>query len=69
MAVSSGGAMAMAMKIILKTQAETVIELNLQTRNTGVSRFFYNEGSIRLTSYNHTPHLDDPSRHPSVTYS
>ncbi len=69
MAVSSGGAMAMAMKIILRTEADTVIELNLQTRNTGVSHFFYNERSIRLTAYNHTPHLDDPSRHPSVSYS
>ncbi len=69
MAVSSGGAMAMAMKIVLRTEADTVIELNLQTRNTGVSHFFYNERSIRLTAYNHTPHLDDPSRHPSVSYS
>jgi len=67
--VSSGGAMAMAMKIVLQSSAESVIELNLQTRNTGVSHYFFNNNSIRLSGYNHTPHLEAPEFQHAVTFS
>ena len=67
--VSSGGAMAMAMSIVLQTAPAAVIELNLQTRNTGVSHYFFNRNVIRLSGFNNTPHLDDPEFHHAVTFS
>lgn len=69
LAVSSGGAMAMAMSIVLQAPPSAVIELNLQTRNTGVSHYFFNRNTIRLSGFNSTPHLDDPEFHHAVTFS
>lgn len=67
--VSSGGANSMLLAQVLKSPAETVVELNLQTRNTGVSHFFFNETAMRLTSFNTTPHLDSPERRELITFS
>ncbi|MGI9274073.1 MAG: histidine phosphatase family protein [Endozoicomonas sp.] len=67
--VSSGGAIAMALVKILKAPKETVVELNLQTRNTAVSHCYFNERSMRLTSFNHVPHLDISGRLDCITYS
>ena len=67
--VSSGGAISMALAKILKAPGETVVELNLQTRNTAVSHCFFNEREMRLTSFNHVPHLDRAGRMESITYS
>lgn len=67
--VSSGGTNSMLLSQVLKAPAETVVELNLQARNTGVSHFFFNEHAMRLTSFNNTPHLDTPERRGFITFS
>lgn len=67
--VSSGGTNSMLLAQVLKAPAETVVELNLQARNTGVSHFFYNQHAMRLTSFNNTPHLDTPEKREFITFS
>ena len=67
--VSSGGAISMALRQILQSPPQTMINLNLQTRNTGVSQCFFNSKGFNLNSFNHVPHLDHPERMDSITYS
>lgn len=67
--VSSGGAIAMALRHILKAQPETMIALNLQTANTAVSRCFYNQNGFSLHSFNHLPHLDSIDRARHISFS
>jgi broad specificity phosphatase PhoE len=67
--VSSGGVIANLVTQTLKADASSVIELNLQTKNTGLSHFVFNEKSLRLTSFNNTPHLDSPQRRQFITFA
>lgn len=67
--VSSGGAISMALRQILQSPASIMVDLNLQTKNTGVSHCFFNSQGFSLSSFNHVPHLDSPDRHHAVTYS
>lgn len=69
LAVSSGGAIAMALRQILKAPSDTVIELNLQTKNTALAHCFFNPKAMRVTSFNHVPHLDTNERNDKITYS
>ncbi len=67
--VSSGGAIAMWMHHLLKTADETVVELNLQIRNTSVTEGFFNQKAFRLSAFNQVPHLDREDRQDAVTYT
>ncbi len=67
--VSSGGAIAMWMRHMLATADDTVVELNLQIRNTGVTQGFFNKNVYRLSVFNQVPHLDREDRGDSITYS
>ncbi|MCH2557628.1 MAG: histidine phosphatase family protein [Alcanivorax sp.] len=67
--VSSGGAIAMWMRHMLDTADDTVVELNLQIRNTGVTQGFFNDKVFRLSVFNQVPHLDRQDRSDSITYS
>lgn len=69
LAVSSGGAIAMVLREILGLSPEVATRLNLQTKNTGISRFIFTERSIYLSSFNAAPHLETPERQELVTYS
>jgi broad specificity phosphatase PhoE len=66
--VSSGGAISMALRQILKAPPGTMIQMNLQTRNSSYSHLYFNEHSIQLSGFNHIPHLDHPDRNNAVTY-
>ena len=66
--VSSGGALASAMQHILDLPTESMIQLNLQTCNTGMHRCYFNERSISLAGFNHIPHLETPERQRYTTY-
>jgi broad specificity phosphatase PhoE len=66
--VSSGGANAQYISQVLHAPATTVVDLNLQSRNTGVSHFFFNADAVRLTSFNNTPHLETPERQHYITH-
>jgi len=67
--VSSGGAISMALSHVLKAPAETMIQLNLQTRNSSVSHCFYSNTAISLSSFNHLPHLEQADRRYAITYA
>jgi broad specificity phosphatase PhoE len=67
--VSSGGAIAMALRHLLQAPASTMVSLNLQTTNTGVSRCYYNADGFQLHSFNHLPHLDQPEHADKITFS
>ncbi|WP_439133402.1 histidine phosphatase family protein [Pseudomaricurvus sp.] len=69
LAVSSGGAIAMVLRQILQAPNQTVIELNLQIKNTAIAHCFFNPKAVRMTSFNHIPHLDTPEREQHITYS
>lgn len=69
LAVSSGGAISMAIAQVLKAPKETVAELNLQQKNTGYAHFYFNGKNFRLTGMNYSPHLDSPERLQHLTFS
>lgn len=66
--VSSGGAISMALKQVLMTPPGSMIEMNLQTRNSSFSHLFFNRKSTQLSGFNHAPHLDHPERSHALTY-
>ena len=66
--VSSGGANAMLLAQVLQAPAQTMIELNLQSLNTGINHFYANGQTLRLSRFNHVPHLDIPQRRSQMTY-
>lgn len=65
--VSSGGAISMAMKHILGFDNNSLIDLNLQSRNTGVTECYFNAEQCYLTSFNSIPHLDTAERRQFIT--
>lgn len=67
--VSSGGAIAMFLSLVLGLSATQVVELNMQIRNTSFSHFYFNQDNIRLSSFNNVPHMDIPERLSSITFS
>lgn len=67
--VSSGGAISMLISLVLELEAKQVIELNMQIRNTSISHFYFNQDTIRLSSFNNIPHLDSLDRLDSITFS
>lgn len=67
--VSSGGAIAMALTQILQCGVETLINLNLQAKNTGFSHIYFNQQSILLNSFNNAPHIETAERIHSLTYT
>lgn len=69
LAISSGGAIAMLVSQLLRAPSETMIELNLQTRNTALIHCVFNQRNMRLSSFNSVPHLDDPAHKALITYA
>ena len=67
--VSSGGAIAMALHQILQCSVDTLINLNLQAKNTGFSHLYFNQRSMLLSSFNNAPHLETADRRHALTYT
>ena len=66
--VSSGGAISMALKQVLMTPPEVMIQMNIQTRNSSFSHLYFNQSRMQLSGFNHVPHLDHPNRNSALTY-
>jgi len=66
--VSSSGAVSMILKHVLRCENTTMVELNLQMRNTGLSHILRGKGPFRLHSFNTAPHLDQPGRENALTF-
>ncbi|HTQ78147.1 MAG TPA: histidine phosphatase family protein [Burkholderiales bacterium] len=67
--VSSGGPISLILAEVLGMPMRGVVDLNLRTRNTGVTEFHFNERAIHCVGFNAVPHLDRPDRPDVVTYS
>lgn len=67
--VSSGGAMAMLLRQLLQAPTETMVDLNLQTRNTAITQCVIGGGRLRLVSFNGIPHLEHPQRSELISYA
>lgn len=66
--VGSGGSLALFIGAVLGLAVEQIVDLNLQTKNTALHRCYLNRDTIKLASWNNTPHLDPIERHELVTY-
>ena len=66
--VSSGGPISMALRHVLQAPASAMVHMNLQLRNSSISRLYLNAQSMHYAGFNHLPHLDLPKRAESVTY-
>lgn len=67
--VSSGGPISTILANVLKMPLRGVVELNLQTRNTGITELQSGASRIHCVSFNNVPHLDRPDRGGALTYS
>lgn len=67
--VTSGGVIGRAVAMALGADAEVAIQLNLQTRNTGVTELAVGRSGLRLTAFNGVPHLERPDRIAALTHS
>jgi len=67
--VSSGGPIATILADVLGMPVRGVVDLNLQTRNTGITELQSGASRIHCVSFNNVPHLDRPDRAGSLTYS
>ena len=65
--VSSGGAISMALRQVLRCDTENQIRLNMHCRNTSVSQLYVGKTGLHLTGFNHVPHLDLPDRLDAIT--
>ena len=65
--ISSGGTISMVLKQLMNFTPETTIDLNLQTRNTGLSEVFFNQHQRYVASFNNVPHMQSAQRMKSIT--
>lgn len=56
--ISSGGPIGQLVTSTLKAPAAMMIELNLQVKNTSITRFVFSRGRVMLSEFNATPHFD-----------
>ena len=67
--VSSGGPISTILADVLGMPRRGVVDLNLQTRNTGITELQAGASRISCVSFNNVPHLDRPDRAGALTYS
>jgi broad specificity phosphatase PhoE len=56
--VSSGGVIGQLVRTALQAPAPMMMELNLQVKNTSITRFVFSKGRHMLTQFNAAPHVD-----------
>jgi broad specificity phosphatase PhoE len=67
--VSSGGVIGSVTAAALDAGPAAAIQLNLQTRNTGVTEVVRAGSGTRVVAFNGVPHLERPDRTHAVTFS
>ncbi|MGI3169500.1 histidine phosphatase family protein [Pseudooceanicola sp. C21-150M6] len=68
-AVSSGGAIAQAVSALLETPGVHQTKMQLQMKNTAVTRFIYTPRSIYFHAFNETPHITAANSDRLLTYA
>ncbi|MGL4279760.1 MAG: histidine phosphatase family protein [Albidovulum sp.] len=66
--VTSTGVIATLTAIALGLTPEVKARMFLRVGNTSVHKFDYSDGTLHLTQFGATPHLDRPERHGARTY-
>lgn len=66
--VTSGGVIAMAMRLALGLDPERLAHVLLPIHNTSLSRFRVRNGGTFLSAFNAIPHLDPPERAAARTW-
>jgi len=67
--VTSGGVIGRLVADALNAGPEAAIQLNLQTRNTGITEMVRSRMVTRVVAFNAVPHLERPDREHAVTHS
>ena len=67
--VSSGGPISTILAEVLGMPQRGVVDLNLQTRNTGITELQAGARRIQCISFSNVPHLERPGREGALTYS
>ena len=67
--VTSGGVIGRSVDDALGAGADAAIQLNLQTRNTGITEIVRSSSAVRVAAFNGVPHLERPDRASALTYS
>ena len=67
--ISSGGPISTILAEVLRMPARGVVDLNLRSRNTGLSEFHFNQRGIHCLSFNAVPHLERPDRSGAISYA
>jgi len=68
LAVSSGGAISTLLGDCLDLEWPRIVDLNMQTYNTSVSRLFLNRERLLVAGWNGIPHLESAGRRDAITY-
>lgn len=67
--VSSGGAISVALKLLLQLRPEVAVNLNMQMMNTAFSTLRITRNTHYLLNFNSIPHLDTLTRREHITHS
>jgi broad specificity phosphatase PhoE len=67
--VTSGGVIGRLVADALSAGPDAAIQLNLQTRNTGITEMVRGRSVQRVVAFNAVPHLERPDREHAVTHS
>ena len=67
--ISSGGAIGQLTAAALSAPPEQMIALNLQVKNTAMSRFIFTQRAFFLHEFNATPHFVQPAHADMLSYS
>lgn len=67
--VSSGGAISMVLKHIMQLKNEMMVDLNLQSRNTGVTELFIKHERCYVSTINHVAHLSTAENKAMITHA
>ncbi|TMM55298.1 histidine phosphatase family protein [Sulfitobacter sabulilitoris] len=67
--VSSGGPIGQLTASTLGAPPAQMMNLNLQVKNTSMTKFVFSRGRVFLHQFNATPHLDSAETAPLLTYS
>jgi broad specificity phosphatase PhoE len=67
--VTSGGVIGRAVADALEAGPQAAINLNLQTRNTGITEVVHGRTATRIVAFNAVPHLERADRAHAVTHS
>ena len=67
--ISSGGAIGQVVARVLDAPSPQMIALNLQIKNTSMTRFFFSGPKVSLHEFNSTPHFETPEGAGLLSYS